>query len=363
MSPDGFALQRYPVCWFRVMAAALVGSLLFVLGAQAQTVVTTFAGIAGSDGSTDGTGTGARFDHPWGMVLDGSGNLYVADASNNTIRKISTSTGVVTTFAGLAGSQGSTNGTGNGALFHYPTGLARDASGNLYVADYGNELIRKITTAGVVSSIAGSGGSMGSTNGTGTGARFSGPYAVAVDSSGNLYVADSTNCEIRKVTTAGVVTTFAGTAGSQGSKNGTGTAALFKYPFGIAIDAGNNLYVADTGNQLIRKITTGAVVTTLAGTAGSIGSANGTGTAALFYNPNGLAVDANYNVYVADTSNNTVRKITSAGVVTTIAGYAGSYGSADGTGTAALFYYPRGIAVDASGNVWVGDTWNYTIRN
>jgi streptogramin lyase len=210
----------------------------------------------------------------------------------------------------------------------------------------------------VVTTLAGS-GSAGSTNGTGTAASFNQPYGVAVDASGNVYVAEYAGSLIRKITSGGVVTTLAG-SGSAGADNGTGTAASFYYPVGVAVDASGNVYVADAGNNLIRKITSGGVVTTLAGT-GSAGADNGTGTAASFSNPIGVWVDASGNVYVADEYNNLIRKITSGGVVTTLAG-SGSAGAGNGTGTAASFYSPTGVAVDTSGNVYVADANNNLIR-
>ena len=213
--------------------------------------VTTFAG-SGSAGSADGTGTAASFYKPSGVAVDGSGNVYVAEYYNHLIRKI-TSAGVVTTLAG-SGSAGSANGTGTAASFYRPYGVAVDGNGNVYVADYYNHLIRKITSAGVVTTLAGS-GSQGSADGTGTAASFYNPSGVAVDGSGNVYVADRSNHLIRKITSADVVTTLAG-SGSQGSANGTGTAASFTLPYGVAVDASGNVYVADSGNNLIRKIAT-----------------------------------------------------------------------------------------------------------
>jgi hypothetical protein len=319
-------------------------------------VVTTLAG-SGSSGSADGTGTAASFRGPSGVAVDGSGNVYVADDSNHLIRKI-TPGGVVTTLAG-SGSLGSANGTGTAASFRGPSGVAVDGSGNVYVADRSNHLIRKITPGGVVTTLAGS-GSAGSADGTGTAASFSYPEDVAVDGSGNVYVADRSNHLIRKITSAGVVTTLAG-SGSEGSTNGTGKAASFYLPSGVAVDGSGNVYVADDSNLLIRKITSGGVVTTFAGSSGYAGSADGTGTAASFFSPRGIAVDGSGNVYVADRHNQLIRKITSAGVVTTLAG-SGSSGSADGTGTAASFSNPYGVAVDGSGNVYVADSDNHLIR-
>jgi len=324
-------------------------------------VVTTVAGSAGVFGSADGTGAAARFNNPIGVATDSSGNVYVADTNNHTIRKI-TPAGAVTTLAGSAGVIGSADGTGAAASFNRPFGVATDSSGNVYVADLSNHTIRKITPAGVVTTLAGSAGFSGSTDGTGAAARFNFPIGVATDSSGNVYVADLSNHTIRKITPAGVVTTVAGSAGVSGSADGTGAAASFNNPYGVATDSSGNVYVADFSNHTIRKITPAGVVTTLAGSAGFSGSTDGTGAAASFNNPRGVATDSSGNVYVADSNNSTIRKITPAGVVTTLAGSAGVSGSADGTGAAASFNNPYGVATDSSGNVYVADTFNSTIR-
>jgi hypothetical protein len=235
--------------------------------------------LPGNSGSGDGTGSAARFYNPWGVAVNSAGNVYVADAYNHTIRKV-TPGGVVTTLAGLAGSSGSVGGTGSAARFYYPYGAAVDSAGNVYVADTGNCTIRKVTPGGMVVTLAGLAGSSGSADGTGSTARFSAPYGVAVDSAGNGYVADTL---IRKVTPSGVVTTLAGAAGGSGSANGTGSAARFNKPCAAAVDGAGNVYVADMCNDTIRKVTPGGVVTTLAGLAGSDGSADGTGSAACFY--------------------------------------------------------------------------------
>jgi streptogramin lyase len=374
-------------------------------------VVTTLAGLAGSPGSANGTGNAARFYfpfgltvatngnvyvadsynsairkvtpaglvttlasgfyYPYGVTVDTNGNIYVADSGNNTIRKV-TSTGLVTTLAGLAGSSGTNNGTGSAARFYFPCGVVVDTAGNLYVADTGNNTIRKVTPAEVVTTLAGlAGNSAGSTDGTGSAARFNGVGGVAVDTNGNVYVADDGNNIIRKVTPVGanwVVTTLAGRAGSAGSANGTNSAARFNEPAWLAVDSAGNLYVADYGNNTIREVTpvgTNWVVTTLAGLAGSAGSANGTNSGARFHGPTGVAVDSAGNLYVGDEQNATIRKVTPVGtnwVVTTLAGLAGNHGSADGTNSAARFYYPHGVAVDTNGNVYVADSANNTIR-
>lgn len=323
----------------------------------------TFTHLAGSDrgaGYFDGFRSEAGFSYPEGVAVDTGGNVYVADARNNTIRKI-TPTGDVTTLAGLAGSRGSVDGTRSAAQFAWPSAVAFDSGGNLYVADASNHIIRKITPAGVVTTFAGLAGVTGSSDGTGSAARFLGPKGVATDSSGHVYVAEAGNHTIRKITPAGVVTTLAGLASYTGSTDATGTAARFNAPTGIATDSGGNVYVADRSNQTIRKITPAGVVTTLAGLAGTGGSDNGTGSAGRFWFPSGVATDTAGNVYVADDMH-AIRKITSAGVVTTVAGQAASDGSSDGTGNVARFRFPRGIATDTAGNVYVADTYNHAIR-
>jgi hypothetical protein len=322
-------------------------------------VVSTLAGTAGAMGSADGTGAAARFWTPWSVATDSAGNVYVADG-NDTIRKI-TPTGVVTTLAGTFGTVGSTDGVGAAARFYLPEGVATDTAGNVYVADTYNDIIRKITPNGVVTTVAGTAGVTGSTDGIGSAALFSYPQDVATDGAGNLYIADGGNT-IRKITPAGVVTTLAGMAGVAGSADGTGAAARFNYPLGVATDSAGDVYVADFYNDTIRKVTPTGVVTTLAGTAGMTGSADGMGVAARFYSPHGVAVDGFGNVYIGDTDNDIIRKITPAGMVTTLTGLPLDYGSADGKGAAASFDDPSAVATDSSGNVFVADFRNLTIR-
>src|SRR5947207_14497202 len=316
-------------------------------------VVTTLAGLADNDGSADGTGSYARFSYLFGIAVDGAGNVFVTDLSN-TIRKI-TPAGVVTTLAGTPGVHGSADGTGSAAQFWQPWGIAVDSAGIVYVADQANSTIRKITPAGVVTTIAGAAGMFGSADGSGSAARFNAPDGIAVDSSGNLYVADTLNSTIRKITSAGVVTTLAGTPGVIGSADGSGSAAQFFYAFAVAVDGVGNVYVGDTNNFTVRKITPAGVVTTLAGLAGKHDYADGTGSDAGFGNLFGIAADSAGNVYVADNTYSTIRKITPGGVVTTLAGTPGISGSADGTGSAARFNSPRGIAIDSTKNLYVTD--------
>jgi sugar lactone lactonase YvrE len=460
---------------------------------------TTLAGRA-STGSDDGPGATARFSSPGDIAVDRAGNLYVADTGNGTIRKVAPN-GTVTTLAGLAGVAGATDGTGSAARFNAPEGIAVDAFGTVYVADTGNFTIRKITPAGAVTTLAGAAGASDSVDGVGTAARFAAPTGVAVDSAGDVFVAEQSSYLLRKVTPAGAVTTFfdltsaidgapivyagglavdgagavyvsdplhervckitpagtatalplaeltlgsylwpvklavdaagnvyladaatrrlmrlsaagpmtalatlppalpppyprpsyvvglavdalgnvfvadeansailrvtaagavaplAGAGPGYGSTDGSGSAARFFSPRGLAVDTGGNVYIADSENDTIRKMTPGGAVTTLAGLALNAGSSDGTGSAARFNNPTAVAVDAGGNVYVSDTGNFTVRKVDPAGVVTTLAGLAGTSGQSDGVGTAARFVRPGGLAVDAAGNVYVGDLW------
>ena len=326
-------------------------------------VVSTLAGrgYVNIGGSPVWVGADAVFDDPNGISVDNAGTVSVADTNSNTIRRISPDS-VVTTLAGTVGTTGSVDGAGPAARFASPRGIAVDSAGTLYVADTVNGVIRKITSAGSVMTFAGAAPSPGFADGTGGAARFSSPHGIAVDTGGTVYAADSGNNTIRKITPAGVVTTFAGTASEPGFADGTGAAARFTAPDGIAVDATGTVYVTDSYDAIVRKITPGGAVTTLAGTPRTWGAADGAGAAAQFGGPAGVAVDSAGTIYVADGGNNTIRKITREGFVTTLAGLARMRGSDDGIAAAARFNYPQGVAVDNDGAVSVADSYNCTIR-
>jgi sugar lactone lactonase YvrE len=323
-------------------------------------VVTTLAGDPKVGGSTDGIGAAAHFYHPSGITADGAGNLYVADTDNHTIRQVVVATGAVTTLAGTAGMTGSDDGVGAAARFFSVYALALDGAGNLYIGD---ETIRRLVlAAGAVTTVVGTETHSGSTDGPGAVARFNQPRGVAADAAGNLYVADTINSTIRQVSATGTVRTLAGTPGMAGSTDGVGAAARFGFPSGVAVDGAGNLYVSD-GNAIRQVVVATGAVTTLAGAQGMLGSTDGVGAAARFFGPSGLALDAAGNLYVADTDNNTIRKVVVAtGAVTTLAGTAGQTGNTDGIGTAARFYHPSNVAADAAGNLYVVDSANYKIR-
>ena len=251
--------------------AAAVNVLAAVSLAAGVYVFNPLAGNAVALDHSDGTGTNARFFNPTGAAVDLAGNIYIADGGDHTVRKV-TGSGVVTTIAGSSGQPGSADGVGANARFLYPYAVAVDGAGTVYVTDTGNQNVRKITAGGVVTTLAGTLGVAGSANGTALAAQFNLPQGIAVDAAGNVYVSDTNNDTIRMISTSGVVTTLAGSAGQAGDAGGTGSSALFNNPFGIAVDSVGNLYVADYGNSLIRKISAGGPVTVFAGSLGLTGS-------------------------------------------------------------------------------------------
>ncbi len=315
--------------------------------------------VAGSiQGMFDTWGDSARFNTPGDLVAGPNGNIYVADTLNNRIRRVTTTPDVqVTTIAGSA-TGAFLNGTGTGAQFYRPDGIAMDSAGNFYIADRLNNRIRMITPTFVVSTYAGT-GVASSSDGPALSATFNAPSGVAVDSAGNVYVSESSGNKIRKIAPGGgTVSTLAG-SGSCGSLNSTGLSAQFCTPQGLDVDSAGNVYVADYGNDRVRKITSGGVTTTLAGS--TPGYLDATTTAAQFAGVYDVAVDTAGNVYVVEVDNARVRKVTSGGVVTTVVG-SGTTGSANGVGSNAEFNGLYGITIDSAGNLYVSEGLGHLIR-
>jgi sugar lactone lactonase YvrE len=361
---------------------AATGTVLYVSDGCGGIISTVQGGVAAPIANVAGK--------PIGLSLDNALNLYVANDA--AVQEVAP-TGSVTTLAGTPGAPGSADGTSGAAqfgcarsilgfaagltLYNGASGIATTSSTTSYVSDYCHNTIRTVTTGGLVKTVAGSLNPPGAADANGTSAQFWGPAGLVADPSGNVYVADYLNGLIRKITPTGDVSTYAGMTPHAGSADGAASQASFRYPFGVVADGSGNLYVSDSNNHTIRKITPAGIVSTLAGSPAVFGSADGTGAAARFFVPLGLAIDTHGNLYVADSQNETIRKITSAGVVTTLAGMPGVAGSADGTGSAARFNTPAGVAVDPSGNVFVADffgvrqvtaagvvtTLNSTLRN
>ena len=330
-------------------------------------VITTIAGTgAAGFGGDGGQATAAQLDNPYGVVLDGAGNLYIADRGNHRIRKVDT-TGVITTIAGTgAAGFGGDGGQATAAQLDSPSGVVLDSSGNLYIADRGNHRIRKVDTTGVITTIAGTGAEgFSGDGGQATAAQLDNPSGVVLDSSGNLYIADRDNHRIRKVDTTGVITTIAGTGVEGfGGDGGPATAAQLDSPSTVALDSAGNLYIADRGNDRVRKVDSSGVITTVAGSAKSLfGGDGGQATAAQLDTPYGVVLDGVGNLYIADGLNHRIRKVDSSGVITTVAGseeygHSGDGGQATNAGLA----FPRGVAVDGVGNLYIADYVNHRIR-
>ena len=318
-----------------------------------ELIVSTYAGS--TTGDAPGPLLSARLSIPVGITSFGD-DLFVADIGNSRIVKMSG--GQVSYFAGQGGPGGYSEGTGAAARFNLPTGLTADSNGNIYVADVGNNRIRKITPAGVVTTFAGS-GVAGFANGTGAAAQFSAPSSVVASSTNNIYVADAGNYRIRKITPAGVVTTLAG-SGVSGYLDGTGVAARFGAVARLAIGPSGNLYAADTGSLRIRKITPTGVVTTLAGS-GTSGVVDGSATTARFTSGmSGIYVDRSEAVYVTESSGY-IRKVLPTGEVSTLSG-TGATASTDGPVSSAAFGWPYGIYGTSDGSLYVSEYWSSKIR-
>jgi uncharacterized protein (TIGR03437 family) len=319
----------------------------------ANGVITTLAGngTAGFSGD-NGPATSAQLFSPAGVAVDSAGNLYIADTNNHRVRKVAN--GVITTVAGNGnGGFSGDSGPATNAQLYFPAGIAVDAAGNLYIADTFNYRIRKVS-GGAITTVAGNGipGFSGD-NGPATSAQLNSPQGVAIDSAGNLYIADALDNRIRKVS-AGVITTVAG-GGSSFGDNVLATSACLDFPRGVAVDSAGNLYLADTMNGLIREVSNGVIGTVAGNRMQGFAGDNGPATSAPLYFPDGVAVDSAGNLYIADTNNNRIRKVSN-GVITTVAGNGTPGFSGDnGPATSAQLSGPSGIAVDAAGNVYFTD--------
>jgi sugar lactone lactonase YvrE len=340
-------------------------SVTVVVSPTTGNIITTVAGN-GSDGygGDGGPSTQAMLSIPWAVAADASGNLYIADSGNHRVRRIDTS-GIITAIAG--GGYGSDGGPAVEADLGYPSGVTMDSSGNLYIADSGSHRIRKVDSDGIITTIAGSGSEgYGGDNGPATEALLDNPMGVAVDAAGNLYIADMFNHRIRKVDPNGIITTVAG-SGIPGSYivDGTpATQAMLQYPEGVAVDTSGNLYIAAAGNDRILKVNSNGIITIAAGNGSTdYGGDGGPATEAMLNWPGGVVVDASGNVYIADSGNNLIRKVDANGIITTVAGTGDSGYSGDGgPAPLAMLNYPQGVALDAPGNLYVADCLNNRIR-
>jgi len=353
----------------------LLFNYFFVLTASAQTYyISTIAGNGTAGYSGDGgVATSAELSGPFEVAVDASGNVYIVDSYNNCIRKVTTGTGIISTIAGngTAGYAGD-GGAATSAELNNPTGVAVDALGNVYIADFNNNRIRMVAAGtGIITTIAGNGtAGYSGDEGAATSAELNlnPPGEVAIDASGNVYIADAGNSRIRKVSAStGIISTIAGngTVGYSGD-GGAATSAELTYPDGVAIDASGNVYIADVENNVIRKVTAGTgIISTIAGNSTSGYSGDG-GAASLaeLNNPVGVAVDASGNVYIGDYENNVIRKVAvGTGIISTIAGNGtAGYSGDGGTATAAELNSPAGVAIDASGNVYIADQFSNRIR-
>ncbi len=351
----------------RLLLATIVSGALLAQNAwAAQGDIST---VAGGDVGDGGPATNATLRTPYGVAVDTSGNLFIADANNNRIRKVNAS-GTITTVAG-DGAQGFSGdgGPATNARLYFPSGVAVDTSGNLFIADTSNHRVRKVNASGTITTVAGNGTSgFSGDGGPATNARLYFPSGVAVDTSGNLFIADANNYRIRKVNASGTITTVAGngTSGDSGD-GGPATNASLTGPLGVAVDTAGNLFIADVdwGNHRVRKVNASGTITRVAGAGGNcVGCGDGgPATSGNLQYPNGVAVDTSGNLFIADTGNNRVRRVDASGTITTVAGNGAEGFSGDGgPATSASLKYPYGVAVDTSGTLFIADIGNNRIR-
>ncbi len=343
--------------------------LLLSLSGSSQ-IINSIAGTTAGFSGDGGAAVAAKVDHPRGAVIDRDGNVYITDEANSRLRKI-TPTGIISTIAGTGSYGFSGDGGAATAAQLDPYSVAVDSSLNIYIADKGNNRIRKINTSGIISTIAGTGASYwgttsGGDGGPATAARLKNPEGIVVDNYGNLIISDYYHQHIRMITPSGIITSIAGsdTNGGYSGDGGAATSALIGNPSGIAVDRYNNIYFADHGNARIRKISTSGIISTVAGTGSPTYSGDGgAATSATLNHPTGVAVDTNGNIYITDFNNNRIRKINTSGIINTIAGTGSSgLGGDGGPATAARFSFPYSIFVDPPGNVYITDCFNSRVR-
>ena len=331
-------------------------------------IITTVAGdsVQGYNGDNIAATT-AKLYGPYSTAVDAAGNLFIADLDNNRVRKVNTD-GIITTIAGTgdAGFSGD-DSAATLAKLDGPAGVAVDVSGNIYIADDYNSRIRKVNTSGIITTIAGTGvNGYSGDNGPSTAAEINDPHGIAVDAIGNVYICDELNSRVRKINIMGIITTIAGTGlpGYSGD-NTEATSAEIDHPYGVAVDLPGNIYFTEWTNNCVRKINTAGIITTIAGGNPTLGFSgdNGPATAADFHIPIGIAIDKEGNIFIGDSYNNRVRKIDQTGIITTYAGTGlEGYSGDNGPAIDAELYGPVGVTIDVSGNLYIADYSNGRIR-
>ena len=322
-------------------------------------------GVAGFGGD-DSSAIHAPLNLPFGIAIDSVGNVYIADKANNRVRKINEA-GIITTIAGNGiGGYSGDGGWATAASIYDITGVAVDKYGSVYIADKSNQRIRKVDTIGIITTIAGTGiASYNGDNIIATTAQLNNPRGVAIDTKGNVYIADQANERIRKIDTQGIITTVIGngTIGFSGD-NGQATLAQLNNPYSLAIDRIGNIYVCDVDNQRIRKIDTTGIITSVAGNGtGGYSGDNEIATTAALNEPIGVATDTNGNIYIADGWNNRIRLVNNMGIINTIVGTGASGFAGDGNpAILATLYLPYGIAISKTGSIYIADNGNNRIR-